>query len=89
MYDIPSPEEFKKFLKKHNLTAAKTALYSGVNLRTVQRWTAPPGQKGARSIPWAAWALIRILAGDLDLETLLKDIETAEAERKKSESLKS
>jgi hypothetical protein len=79
MYELPSPEGFKNFLKENNLTAARAAALTGVNLRTVQRWTAPAGQKGARTIPWAAWALIRILTGNLDTATLLLAIEAEKA----------
>ena len=82
LYEIPDPEEFKGYLKKKDLTAARAAAFTGVNLRTVQRWVAPAGQKGARTIPWAAWTLIRILAGDIDPAELENQIDTeAEKER--------
>ncbi|GHU66602.1 hypothetical protein FACS189447_07820 [Spirochaetia bacterium] len=75
MYDIPTPEQFKEFLKAHNLTGAKAAAYSGVDARTARRWTAPVEQKGARSIPWAAWALIQIFSGEVNPAELKTEIE--------------
>jgi hypothetical protein len=82
MYEIPTPEEFKAYLKAHNLTGERAAAYTGVHLRSLQRWIAPAEQKGARTIPWAAWTLIRLLTGDITPKTLLKQIETEIKEEK-------
>jgi hypothetical protein len=77
MYEVPAPEDYKAFLKAHNLTSAQAAAFAGVSPRAARRWVAPAEQKGARAIPWAAWALIRIFAGDISAEELRRQIETA------------
>jgi hypothetical protein len=74
MYEIPTPEEFKIFMSENNLTGADVAALTGVNARAARRWVAPHGQKGARDIPWAAWALLQILTRNLEKDDLLKKI---------------
>jgi hypothetical protein len=74
MYDIPTPEEFRGFMTKNNLTGADIAALVGVDARTARRWVAPADQKSARPIPWAAWALIQILTGTASKNEYLKKI---------------
>jgi hypothetical protein len=71
-YETPSPEEFKAYLKFRGLSLAKAADFAGVEVRTVQRWTAPSNQNGARKMPWAAWMMIRLLDGKLSIEPLFE-----------------
>ena len=72
MYEVPSPEEIKKFMIENNLTGADMAALSGVKPRAARRWVAPVKSKGAAPIPWAAWALIQILTGKIKKADLLK-----------------
>jgi hypothetical protein len=74
MYEIPTPEEIKDFMVENDLTGADMAALSGVNPRAARRWVAPADQKGARPIPWAAWALIQILTGKTSKNECLKKI---------------
>jgi hypothetical protein len=80
MYEVPSPEEIKKFMDENNLTGADMAAMTGVKPRAARRWVAPAGQKGARPIPWAAWALIQILTGKVSKKEYLKRISAWKAE---------
>jgi hypothetical protein len=80
MYEIPTPEEIKKFMVEHDLTGVDMAALSGVNPRTARRWVAPADQKGAIPIPWAAWALIQILTGKISKNEYLKEISAWKAE---------
>jgi len=63
MYEIPGPEELKKFMVENNLTGADLAALTGVKPRSARQWVSPPEKKSARAIPWAAWAMILILTG--------------------------
>jgi hypothetical protein len=74
MYEVPSPEEIKKFMVENNLTGVDMAALSGVKPRAARRWVAPADQKGAAPIPWAAWALIQILVGKVSKNEYLKKI---------------
>jgi hypothetical protein len=68
MYNTPNPEELRDFLERHGLSGANAGRLVGVDSRAVRRWTAPPEQPGARSIPWAAWMLLRLYTGEMTLE---------------------
>jgi hypothetical protein len=68
MYNTPNPEELRDFLRRHEFTGADAARLVGVGPRTVRHWTAPPTQSNARSIPWAAWTLLRLYTGEMTLE---------------------
>lgn len=61
MYEIPTPDELKKFMIENNLTGADVAALSGVTPRAARRWVEPAGTKGWRPIPWAAWAMVLML----------------------------
>ena len=73
MYDLPSPLELREFLKFNNLTGSKAAELIGVDSRTIRKWTAEGGTN-ARGMPWAAWALLRIMVGAVSVEQLKEDI---------------
>ncbi|MDR2094669.1 MAG: hypothetical protein LBP76_04020 [Treponema sp.] len=72
MYETPTPEQLKAFMQKNSLTGVDIAALTGVNARTVRRWVAPAGQKGAAPIPWAAWAMLQLLTGNIKKGELLK-----------------
>jgi hypothetical protein len=74
MYEIPGPEQLKEFMTENDLTGDDIAAMTGVNSRAARRWVAPAGQKGARFIPWAAWALIQILTGKKKRSEFIKEI---------------
>jgi hypothetical protein len=80
MYEIPTPEEIKEFMVENDLTGADMAALSGVKPRAARRWVAPVDQKGARPIPWAAWALIQLLTGKASKSDYLKKISAWKAE---------
>lgn len=81
MYETPTPEQLKEFMQKNNLTGADIAALTGVNARTARRWVAPADQKGARPIPWMAWAMIQMLTGKTAKEEFLKLIDQWKAEK--------
>lgn len=73
MYEIPSPDELKAFLKKHDLTGAQAGKMVGVDSRTIRRWTAEEGTTSFRKIPWSAWALLQLLTGEIEVEELKRN----------------
>jgi hypothetical protein len=75
MYEIPTPEELKKFMADNNLTGADIAALTGVSPRAARRWVAPVSQKGSRVIPWAAWAMILLLTGKKSIDYFLRVID--------------
>ena len=75
MYEIPTPEDFKKYMVDNNLTGADISALTGVNSRTARRWIQPVHHKGASPIPWAAWAMIELLTGKKTKEDFLKLID--------------
>jgi hypothetical protein len=68
MYEVPTSEEFRDFLERHELSGAAAGRLVGVDSRAVRRWTAPRGQPGARGIPWAAWTLLRLYTAEISLD---------------------
>lgn len=74
MYNIPTPAEFRDFLKGHGLTGSDAARLLGKDSRAIRRYTAPADQAGARSIQWDSWALLRILAGAATVEEIKAEI---------------
>ena len=78
MYSAPNPERFRDWLREHNLTGAAAAAIVGADSRTVRRWTAPREQAGARSIPWAAWMLLRLHVGEISVEDFRSEVAQAE-----------
>lgn len=80
MYKIPNPEEFREFLKKRGLTGSQAARLVGKDSRAIRRYTAPENQKGARSMQWDTWALLRILSGAASVEDILGEISRVSVE---------
>lgn len=70
MYDIPSAEELREFLIEHGLTGAAAARLVGVDSRTIRKWTASEEAANRRSIPWSAWALLRLRVGSANIKDL-------------------
>lgn len=68
MYETPTPEEFRAWLKAKGLTGAEAGRLVGVDSRAVRRWTSPPDTTSFREIPWSAWALLRLMMGEISLE---------------------
>jgi hypothetical protein len=68
MYEVPTPEDFRGWLKTQNLTGAQAGKILGMDARTIRRYTAPEDQAGHRAIPWSAWILLRLYTGELSLK---------------------
>ena len=81
MYDTPSPEELRAFMIKKNLTGADIAALSGVAPRSARQWVQAKNTKGARAIPWAAWAIIQILTGEKSKGDYIKLVDEWKKER--------
>ena len=81
MYQIPTHEELRQFMRENNLNGADIAALMGVNPRTARRWIQPPEQKGAKKILWAEWALLQILTGKESKEGILTLIDKWKAEK--------
>lgn len=81
MYDTPSPEELRAFMIKKNLTGADIAALTGVLPRSARHWVQPENQKGARAIPWAAWAMIQILTGEKSKEDFIELVDKWKKEK--------
>ncbi len=74
MYKTPTPEEFRAFLKERGLSGSQAARLVGKDSRAIRRYTAPDDQKGARSMQWDTWALIRILSGAASVDAVIAEI---------------
>ena len=68
MFEIPSPTELRDFLRRNEMTGSAAARIVGVDSRTVRKWTAYDDASNRRAIPWSAWILLRLYAGDLELD---------------------
>jgi len=68
MYEIPSPDQLREFLKRNELSGAAAAEIVGVDSRTVRKWTAYNGSANQRAIPWSAWILLQLYIGDLSVD---------------------
>jgi len=75
MYDVPSAEELREFLKKNGLTGAEAARLVGVDSRTIRKWTASAEADNRRSMPWSAWALLRLMVGAETVEGIRESVE--------------
>ena len=81
MYEVPSQDEFKKFMREKNLTGADISALTGVIPRTARYWIASKKKDKPYEIPWAAWALIQILTGEKSKEEVLKLIDEWKKEK--------
>jgi hypothetical protein len=70
MYEVPSGEELRDFLKRHSLTGTAAAAIVGVDARTIRKWTASAEAENRRAIPWSAWRLLQLYSGDLSISDL-------------------
>jgi len=82
MYEIPGPDEIRKFMFDNNLTGADIAALAGVKSRTARSWVAPPGSKSAREVPWAAWMMILLLTGKTTKKDIFKMVDNWKRETK-------
>lgn len=80
MYKVPTPSELREFLAAHRLTGSAAGKLVGVDSRVIRRWTAPEDQPGSRGMPWAAWALLRLMVGELSVEGARQEAEKAGSE---------
>lgn len=76
MFDVPNAEELREFLKKYNLTGAEAARLVGVDSRTIRKWTASEEAANRRSMPWSAWALLRVRVGAVTVQQLDDETQT-------------
>jgi hypothetical protein len=74
MYSTLSPEKFRDWLKDNELSGAEAARIVGTDSRTIRRYTAPPDQPGARALPWAVWALLRLYVGELSVDQYREEV---------------
>ena len=75
VYEIPSPDELRKFMNENNMTGADLAALTGVKPRSARQWVSPPGSKSSRAIPWAAWAILLILTGKKTKKEVFKMVD--------------
>jgi len=75
MYSVPMPEELREWIRGHNLTIARAGALVGVDARAARRWTAPTTQSGHRAMPWAAWALLRLMMNEATVEEIHAEID--------------
>lgn len=77
MYEVPTGEELREFLKKHSLTGAAAAAIVGVDARTIRKWTASAEAENRRAIPWSAWVLLRLLANEITIAEYREQISSS------------
>jgi len=68
MYEVPTSEQLREFMKRHELTGSAAARLVGVDSRTVRKWTAYNGADNRRAIPWSAWTLLRLYTAEITLD---------------------
>lgn len=85
-YEPPTPDEVRALLViaghvagKDKLTGSEAAQLVGVNPRNVRKWTAPCDSSNHVQIPYAAWRLLLLHAGIVDLELLDPASQAADA----------
>ena len=59
-YRSPTPTELRLLLSRNGLSGSAAGRLLGVNSRTVRKWTG-----GTSEMPWAAWALLSIVTGEM------------------------
>ena len=68
MYEVPTAEQLRDFLKRHELTGAAAAGLIGVEPRTIRRWTAYDGAANRQPIPYSAWTLLRLYTAEISVD---------------------
>ena len=76
-YEPPGPGDLKELRKEYNLTQIDVAKIVGVRWTdkgssTVQKWEVPRNKFDNRQIPYAAWRLLLITLGVVDLNLTCK-----------------
>ena len=74
MYEIPTGEQLRDFLREHSLTGAAAAAIVGVDSRTVRKWTASGDAANRRAIPWSAWILLKLFTGEVSIESYRQEV---------------
>lgn len=67
-HPIPSSGDVREFLRRNEMTGSAAARIVGVDSRTVRKWTAYEDASNRRAIPWSAWILLRLYAGEIELD---------------------
>ena len=87
-WEQPTPDEVRKLIEyagrcveKEKLTGKEVANITGVNPRNVRKWSAPENTSNFVRIPYAAWRLLLLHAGIVELKTLEQQAMAAEGER--------
>lgn len=82
----PTPDEVRTALElagqvfnKNKLTGSEAGRLTGVDARTIRKWTAPENEANHRPIPYAAWRLLIERAGIVEkLNPIIKQDHVAE-----------
>lgn len=77
-WESPTPDEVRELIVyagqvtgKDKLTGSEVARLTGIkDGRTIRKWTAPREAKNHTPIPYAAWRLLLLYAGLVDLEPI-------------------
>jgi hypothetical protein len=62
------------WLQENELSGAEAGRIVGLDSRTIRRYTAPPEQPGARSLPWSIWTLLRLYVGEITVDQFRAEI---------------
>ena len=77
MRKVPNYNTLREWLKEHRISQMKAAGIVGVDGRTFRRYTAPLEQPGHSSLPWSAWTLLRLYAGEITVEEFRAEVDAA------------
>jgi len=75
MCSVPNSETLREWMRTHDLTVAQAGRLVGVDARAARRWTAPDTQVGHRAMPWAAWALLRLMVGAATIDEISAEVD--------------
>ncbi|SET60949.1 hypothetical protein SAMN05216412_11022 [Nitrosospira multiformis] len=65
---LPTPDEIRNVLKKHEITRETAAGLVHVSLRAFHNWMAPEGSPHHRAMPLSAWELLLIKLGEIEVD---------------------
>lgn len=85
-WESPTPDEVRALIEyagqvtgKNKLTGSEVARLAGIrDARTIRKWTAPQDAKNHTPIPYAAWRLLLLYAGLVELEPIDEYLKTPE-----------
>jgi hypothetical protein len=77
MRSVPNHSALRTWIELHGISQTKAAGIVGVEGRTFRRYTAPPEQPGHRDLPWSAWTLLRLYAGEITVEEFRAEVDAA------------